>query len=485
MKTKQKKSEVSSTRSPIVAVLGHVDHGKTSLLDYIRKTQVARGERGGITQGIGAYQIPGITFIDTPGHEAFAKMRSRGASASDIAILVVAADDGVMPQTKESIRMITDAGVSLIVAINKIDMPTANIPKVKKDLARAGVQVEGFGGSIPCVSVSAKTGAGIKDLLEIITLVAEMKELPNEPSAPLEAIVIETRIDKGKGIVATVIVKKGTMKYGTPLFDGEKQIAKVRALFDETGERVLAAPPSKPVEALGFTEMPQVGLLITDRPVVPPVVSKEKTPETPESTVQDFLSAMQKTKKLAVIIKADTYGSLEAILEALKQKVAIVSSGIGDIMEADILLAKSTGAFVVGFNVRLKQDIEKLAQIEGVVSRTYTVIYTLLEELQDAVEGATEVITRERELGKGTIIAEFPFNGKRIAGTKVVSGRVAKGDQVKVVRKEAEVGCAKIKSMRRGKQEETKVEMGGECGILFDLEIAFELGDDIIAFTNR
>lgn len=485
MKKKQKKSEVSSARPPIVAVLGHVDHGKTSLLDYIRKTQVASREHGGITQHIGAYQIPGITFIDTPGHEAFAKMRTRGASASDIALLVVAADDGVMPQTKESIRMITEAGVPLIVVINKIDLPAANVDKVKKDLARAGVQLEGFGGTIPFVLVSAKTGTGVKDLLEIIKLVADEKKLSNEPNAPLEAVVIETRIDKGKGLVATVIVKKGTLRFGMTLFNGVQPIAKTRAMFDEAGIGLSEALPSKPVEVLGFTKLPLVGTIITDIAQQEKILQDDSVPLTQEQTLQQFLSTMEQKKKLAMIVKADTFGSLEAVLEALGADVDIVTSGIGDVSDQDILLAKSTGAFVIGFNVKLKQEIQKLAQIEGVVTRTYTIIYELLDELHDVIEGAMEVITQERELGKGTIIAQFPFNGKRIAGTKVVTGRIARGDQVKIMRKDEEIGKAKIKSLRKGKEEETKIEPGNNCGILFDHDVAFAIGDDIIAFTNR
>jgi len=482
---KQQQKSASVFRPPVVAVLGHVDHGKTSLLDYIRKTSIAAREHGGITQHIGAYQIPGITFIDTPGHEAFAKMRTRGASASDIALLVVAADDGVMPQTKESIRMITEAKVPMIVVINKIDLPSANIDKIKQDLARNGVQLEGFGGSVPFVAVSAKSGTGIPDLLEMIKLVADTKELKNEPEVPLEATVIETRVDKGKGTVATVIVKKGTIKFGMPVFDGAKQVAKVRAMFDENGAGVSQAEPSKPVEVLGFTSMPQIGSILTDvaRQPIQEIQEKKTSPE--QVDISAFLSTMQKAKKLAIIVKADTFGSLEAILEALGDGVDVVASGVGDIADQDVLLAKSTGAFVIGFNVKLKQDIEKLAQLEGVICRTYTIIYELLDELKDVIEGATEVITKERDLGSGTVIAEFPFDGKRIAGTKVAMGRIAKGDQVKVLRGEAEIGRAKIKSLRHGKIEETKVETGTECGVLFDRDIAFALGDVIIAFTNR
>lgn len=483
---KKTQDQKSTVRPPIVAVLGHVDHGKTSLLDYIRKAHVAEKEHGGITQHIGAYQIPGITFIDTPGHEAFAKMRSRGANASDIAILVVAADDSVMPQTKESIRMITEAGVPMIVAINKIDAPAANVDKVKQDLARNGIQVEGFGGNVPSVPVSAKTGAGIKELLETITLLAQMKEFKNEPNAPLETVVIETRVDKGKGLVATVIIKKGTLKRGASLFDGDTLVGKVRAMFDENGVAVTEAPPSKPVEVLGFTELPTIGAILTEIKQVKEVVATADTsaPKGPMS-VTDFFASLKKEKKLAVIVKADTAGSLEAIMAAIAENVDVVSSGVGDISDADILLAKSTGAFVIGFNVRIKQEMEKLAQVEGVIYRTYTIIYELLDELHDVIEGAMEVITKERELGKGKVIAEFPFDGKRIAGTKVISGRLAKGDQIKIMRGEEEIGRAKIKTIRHGKAEETKIEIGKECGLFFDSEIEFALGDDIIAFTIR
>ncbi len=485
MKKKTTEPVIAKGRPPIVAVLGHVDHGKSSLLDYIRKTHVTEKEHGGITQAIGAYQIPGITFIDTPGHEAFAKMRARGATVSDIAILVVAADDSVMPQTKESIRMIQEANVSMIVAINKIDMPAANVDKVKQDLARNGVQVEGFGGSIPSVAVSAKTGAGVKELLDTIMLVAEMKELKNEPDAPLEAVVIENRIDKGKGMVATVVVKKGTLKFGSSLFDGDKQVAKVRAMFDENRISMTEASPSKPVEVLGFTSLPQVGAVLTAVAVAKTVVETVKKEVDQAQSIADFLANMNGKKKLAVIIKADVYGSLEAILEALGDDVDIVTAGVGEISDADVLMAKSTGAFVIGFNVKLKTEIEKLAQIEGVICRTYTIIYELLDELHDVIEGAMEVITKERELGKGRVLAEFPFNGVRIAGIKVMSGRIAKGDQVKVMRGEEEIGKAKIKSVRHGKTEETRMDVGDDCGILFDRIVDFALGDDIIAFTNH
>ncbi len=490
-----KQNKISS-RPPIVAVLGHVDHGKTSLLDFIRKTSLAAREHGGITQKIGAYQINVktqisnvksedklITFIDTPGHEAFAKMRSRGATAADLAILVVAADDSVKPQTKDSIDQIKAAGIPMIVAINKIDLPTANVNKVKQDLAKVGVQVEGFGGDVPVVPLSAKTGKGVPELLEMILLVSEMKGLTADPQGNVEAVVIETRLDKGKGMVAAVIVKNGTIATGTLLYEDSLLIAKVRAMHDENGKRVDAAGPGKPVEILGFTKLPGVGAVI--RSVAVDAKTLVEEPAIKPTELPDFLKPLeeQAAKKLAIIIKADTAGSLEAITQALGDRVTVVGSGIGDITEADVLLARPSSAFIVGFNVKAHPGVEKLAVTEKVIYRTYTIIYELLNELEEVISGMKEVLHEERELGRGTIIAEFPFEKTRIAGAKIASGRLARGDMVKLVRSDAEIVRAKIKSIRHGKEDITKAEAGAECGVLFDRTVDFQLGDAIIAVT--
>ncbi len=485
MKKKKVETQVVPSRPPIVAVLGHVDHGKTTLLDTIRKSSVAAHEHGGITQHIGAYQAHNITFIDTPGHEAFAKMRSRGAAVADIALLVVAADDSVMPQTKESIEQIKASGASMIVVMNKIDLPTAIPDKVKSDLAKNGVQVEGFGGDIPVALVSAKTGKGVPELLDLISLVAQMKGLDNAPEAPLEAVVIETRVDKGKGLVATVVVKKGILTFGTLLFEGSKQVARVRAMFDENGKGVREAGPSRPVEILGFTSLPSVGAILRTDEYVEPAKEKIVSPYTAEN-LPDWLKpvAEQEGAKLNIILKADTAGSMEAILAALDKKIKVVHAGVGDISDADVLMAKPSKAFIVGFNVKCPASVEKLAQTEKVVFRTYTIIYELLDELSEVVSGMKEVLTRERELGMGTIIAEFPFEKSRIAGTRVTQGRLARGDTVKIMRGEEEVGRAKIKSIRKGKEDVTKVETGTECGLLFDKKVDFALQDAIIAVTT-
>jgi len=488
---KKKKVEAqTSLRPPIVAVLGHVDHGKTTLLDTIRKSDVASHEHGGITQKIGAYQANNITFIDTPGHEAFAKMRSRGARVADIALLVVAADDMVKPQTAESIEQIQASGAAMIVVINKIDLPGVIIDKVKADLAKNGVQVEGFGGDIPVALVSGKTGKGVPELLDLITLVAQMKGLDYQPTSPIEAVVVETRLDKGKGMVATVIVKQGTLKAGTLLFEGARQVARVRALFDEQGKVVTEAGPAKPVEVLGFTALPSVGAILRTDVYLDPQVAQ--APPLPAAgftidNLPDWLKpvADQEGRKLNIILKTDTAGSLEAILAALHKKIKVIHAAVGDIGDADILTAKSSQAFIVGFNVKCPPAVVKLAQAEKVIFRIYRIIYELLDELTEVVSGMKEVLTGERELGTGTVIAEFPFEKSRIAGTKLVSGRLARGDTVKIMRGEGEVARAKIKSIRKGKEDATKVDKEGvECGILFDKKVDFALQDAIIAVTT-
>jgi len=485
---------VVASRPPVVAVLGHVDHGKTTLLDTIRKANVAAREHGGITQHIGAYQIDYktkskesriITFIDTPGHEAFSKIRSRGANAADIAILVVAANDSVKPQTIESIHQIKAAGIPMIVAINKIDIAGVIIDKVKSDLAKHEVQVEGFGGDVPFVLVSAKEGTGVTDLIELILLVSDMKGLEGSADAAVHAVVIEAKVDKFKGQVATLLMKSGTLGVGGALYEGEKALGKVRAMLDETGAKVGEAGPGKPVEVLGFSSLPSIGAVISGLPeAVAPVEVKT---EQKTDNVADFLAAMTLAdkKRLKLYIKADTSGSLEAVLEALpKGDVDIVHGSLGDITEADVLEAGAMKAVVVGFNVKAVGGVEKLATHEKVIYRIYTIIYELLDEMADVVTGMEDLLVRERELGQGTIIAEFPFEKDRIAGTKVTSGRLAKGDFVRVMRGEEEIGRARIKSIRQGKNEITKVEVGGECGVFLDKKVDFMLQDGIIAFTT-
>jgi len=493
---KTKKASQLHLRPPIVTVLGHVDHGKTTLLDTIRKTNVTASEHGGITQHIGAYQISftskdnkdqtkKITFIDTPGHEAFIKMRQRGTSASDITLLVIAADDGVKPQTIESIKQIHDAKVPMIVVINKIDLPDINLAKIKQDLARNGVQVEGFGGEVPIVTLSAKSGQGVIELLELINLLSEMKGFYADPAGDLKAQVVETRMDKGKGIVATVIVKNGILKVGMSLFDGSLNIAKIRAFTDDKGIFCQQAFPSQPVEVMGFTIMPQVGAILTNKPETVMVSTDEKSSVVKE-IIPNFLISPQEEarKKLKIIIKSDTAGTLEAILAALNPKIVIVSSGVGPITEKDVLMAKSTQAIVIAFNSKISGDVEKLAVAEKVIVKSYKIIYELLDEMQEVIDGIKEVLAHEKVLGQGQIIAEFPFNNEKIAGIKVISGRMARGDNIKIMRSENEIGRTKIKSIRKGKENINKIESDQECGIQLEKSVDFLIGDVIISFTQ-
>ncbi|MFC1626902.1 translation initiation factor IF-2 [Patescibacteria group bacterium] len=498
MKKNKKKQQKPIVRPPVVTVLGHVDHGKTSLLDYIRKTSITSKEHGGITQHIGAYQINAkyktskgitedkiITFIDTPGHEAFSQMRSRGAHVADIVILVVAADDSVKPQTKESIQVIKDAKIPFIVAMNKVDLPSANPNKIKQDLAREEVQVAGFGGDVPFVPISATDGTGVEELLSTIASLSTSISLESKSDADLELIVIETQVDKGKGSVATVIVQSGMLKRGVTLFENSEEIGRVRAMFDEFNTSVQEAYPGKPVEVLGFKTLPTIGSIIRDHSVqekkLVEIIEEEETEELP-----DFLKPIQEQekKKLLIVLKADTAGSLEAVREALGDQVLIVNSGVGDITEKDVQVAKSSTAFIVGFNVTCNSTVKRLAEYEKVIYRTYNIIYKLLEELQEVIEGMEEVLTKEREIGKGTIIAEFPFNNQRVAGTKIVSGRLARGDMIKILRDGEEIQKTKIKSIRQGKSDVSKVEGNIECGVLFDTEVDFLQDDDIIAFIK-
>ncbi|MCL4397774.1 GTP-binding protein [Patescibacteria group bacterium] len=455
------------SRPPIIVVLGHVDHGKTTLLDAIRSADVASKEYGGITQGIGAYQVETpdgkkLTFIDTPGHEAFSQMRSRGANVADIAILVVAANDSVMPQTAESIKIIQAAKIPYIVAINKIDLPEANFDKVVKDLLRHNVLLETYGGSVPFIKISAKKKEGIKELLDLIGLVADIAEIKSDPNGPLEFAVIESKLDKNRGPVATLVIRSGSLKVGQEITI-DNQTSKIRALIDYQGKNIAEAGPGTPVEVLGLQKVPPVG------------AAKEAKPQ-----------VKAEEGALNLILKTDTLGSLEALSAQIPANVNVLQSGTGEISEADVLLAKPTKAIILGFNVRVAPAATKLAQTEKVLVRTYKIIYELLDELKDAAAGMLAPETTEEVLGTGEIIAEFPYEKMRVAGTKVTDGRVARGDLVRVTRRvsgeNTAVGESKIKSLRTGKEETNKVEKGKECGILLEPQIDFRAGDDIMAY---
>lgn len=477
-------------RPPIVTILGHVDHGKTSLLDYIRKASVTSREHGGITQHIGAYQASSndklITFIDTPGHAAFEKMRSRGARVADIAVLVVSIDDGVMPQTVEAIKHILDAKVPMIVAVNKIDLPGIDIKvqleKTKRQLSDNKVLIEEYGGDVPIVTLSAKTGKGVDDLLETILLVAEVNEIKGDPSAPPSGVVIEANLDKFKGPIATLLIRNGTLKKGDAIVLGGVK-GKIRGMFDYNGKALDLAPPSTPVEILGLEGVPAVGSALGDENVA----VKEK------AEVKSLIDRLRedKTAVLNVVVKADKQGSLEAIEDALEkfneeaEHVKVVSSGTGDITEGDIKLAASVSAIVIGFNTKVVSSAQKLAETEQVLIRTYNIIYELIDELEDVVEGMLKVGALEEIFGTAQILAEFPYGKNvRIAGCRVLDGTISKGPRVKIVRGEDIVGEAKIKSLKKVKEEVVRVEKGDECGIMFDSEIDFQIGDVIQSFRT-
>lgn len=475
------------TRPPIVTILGHVDHGKTTLLDFIRKASVASKEAGGITQHIGAYQITQagkpITFIDTPGHAAFEKMRSRGAKVADIAILVIAADDGIMPQTIEAIKHIQEAKVPLIVAVNKIDLPGINLKvqmdKIKKQLSDRKINLEEYGGDVPLVPLSAKTGEGIDKLLEVILLIAELHELKGDPAAAPAGVVIESSLDKYKGPIATILVRNGTLKRRDQIMAGGIK-GKIRGMFNFNGKSLDQAGPSTPVEVLGLESVPQVGATLG-----------EESEESEGLKVQSLVDKLRQgdTKILKVIIKADKQGSLEAIeasLEKFNQEAKVVEfvfSGTGDITEDNIKLASSVGAIVVGFNVRVVPAAQRLAEVEHVLIRTYLIIYELLEEIEEVIEGMIKVGQVEEVLGRAEILAQFEHGkSEKIAGCRILEGEIAKGYKLRVVRDSTILGETKLKSLKKVKDEVNKVEKGNECGMLFDPAIDFAVGDFVEAF---
>lgn len=474
-------------RPPIVTILGHVDHGKTTLLDFIRKSSVAAKEHGGITQHIGAYQVSHdsqiITFIDTPGHAAFEKMRSRGAKVADIAVLVVAIDDGVMPQTIEAIKHIQDAKVSLIVAINKIDIhgidKGVQLAKIKKQLSDQKINLEEYGGDTPLVEISAKEGLGVDKLLEMISLVAEMHELKGDSSLPPAGVVIESTLDKFKGPVATILVKNGTLRKGDQIMLGGVK-SRIRGLLDFSGKAVESAGPSTPVEVLGLEAVPSVGAVMGE-------LAEVKEAEAIQSLVDKLKQGDTKTLKL--VIKADKQGSLEAILASLEkfnedQKVVnTIFTGTGDVGEENIKLAATVGAIVIGFNVKIASGAQKMAENEHVLIRSYTIIYELLEDVEEVVQTLLEVGQLEEVLGKANIIAEFP-HGKteKIAGCRMVEGTIAKGQRIRILREGELVGETKLKSLKKVKEEVNKVEKGNDCGMLFDPPIEFAIGDVVESF---
>lgn len=468
-----------TSRQPIVAILGHVDHGKTTLLDYIRTTKIAAGEAGGITQSIGAYQVEyqgkKLTFIDTPGHAAFTKMRSRGANIADLVVLVVAADDSVKPQTIESIKHIKTAQVPFVVAITKTDKPDANVEVVKAALTQHEVFVEGYGGNTPLVLISGKTGEGVNKLLETILLLAELEELKYSPQSTLSASVIEAKLDQNRGSLVSLIIKSGTLNVGD-LVKGERASAKIRAIFSDTGATIKSATPGMPVQVLGFTTLPSVGeIVIHGSAIVPPSTIDHQ----PSTIILD-----PDVRELKIILKADTAGSLEAIKNSFTGEVKIITEGIGEISESDVLHAAATGSIILGFNLRIGSSVLKLAESEGVVLKSYKIIYELLEYIEKKVLKLMEPTIDEDELGTATVIKAFEINNDHIAGSRIDSGRLEVGDTVHLKRGDISKN-AKIRSIRIGKDAVKLVETGKECGIFFSPNLDVYENDVIIAYKKK
>ena len=462
------------TRPPIVVVLGHVDHGKTTLLDAIRKTNVTAREAGGITQKIGASVVETkdgkkITFIDTPGHAAFTKMRGRGAKVADIAILVVAQDDGVQPQTKEALEIIRDAGIPFIVAGTKADVIGVNAEALKGQLEKENVFFEGRGGDIPFVSVSAKTNVGITELLEMLTLMADVAELKGDPTAPLEAVVIESGRDK-MGSVATVVVRNGSIKVGATIFTEESE-CKVKALFNDKGESVKEVLPGEPAQVFGFSEVPPVGASVTRE-------AHTAIKEAPKAKGVFDLRRL-KDDEIPVIIKADNAGSLEAIVASLPPKIVVVESGVGDVTSTDIIDAKTGNAYVMAFESKISANIVKLAEAEKVKVERFQIIYELISRLDEILKkGRVEII------GRAEILASFPFNNKKVAGCKVIDGRISKGDTLVLQREEKEIGRAKITSIKKQKVEVPSVGQSEEFGVILEPQLDFAVGDVLLSVSK-
>ncbi|MBI3443160.1 GTP-binding protein [Candidatus Woesebacteria bacterium] len=456
-------------RPPIVTVLGHVDHGKTSLLDAIRKTNIAIREAGGITQSIGASLVTTkdgkkITFLDTPGHAAFSQMRSRGAKVADIAILVVAADDGVKPQTKEALQFIKEAQIPFIVAGTKVDLPTANVEKVRTELENEGVAFEGRGGDTILTPISSKTGQGIDELLEMITLVSELHEISSDPKGRLEAIVIETSKDR-RGLLVSVVVRSGSLVLGKNIF-AESVSSRVRGLFDSTGKPIREAGPGEPCQILGFDQLPPVGTRIGEH-------FEGSTSEKNEALQK---SQIKENLGVPILIKTKTYGSLEAILANVPKGVDVLFSGVGEPTETDILLAKTGEASVFTFEAKVPKTIQILADKEGVKIESFNVIYELLQALETLLKENKEEIE-----GEAQIIAKFPFENKKVAGCKVTSGKFSKSDTLILMRGTKKLGKVKILSMRKQKLNILEAKQGEEFGLIFEPQLDFMEGDVILS----
>ena len=495
-------------RPPVVTVMGHVDHGKTLLLDAIRKTDVISGEAGGITQHIGAYQVHQdgqmITFIDTPGHEAFTAMRARGARVTDIAVLVVAADDGVMPQTVEAIDHARAAGVPIVVAVNKVDKPEADPVRVRQQLAEQGIQTSEWGGDFEFVDVSAKTGQGLDKLLETILVVSELQELKADPDRPARGVAIEAHLDKGRGPVATVLVQRGTLRVGDAIVCGAAH-GRARAMLDENGQPVEEAPPGRPVQVLGWSRVPEAGdeFRVVENEKDARHIGQEREARIraaelvaarPAVRLEDVMGSVREGEaaELRIVLKADAQGSIEALAEALEKlstdevAVRILRQGVGAVTEDDVNLALASEAVVIGFNVRPDQGARDLAEREGVDIRLHRVIYQVVDEVKQALSGLLAPEEREVELGRAEVRATFrvPRLGM-VAGCYVTQGTITRGSRIRLVRDGTVVYDGRVASLRRFKDDVREVQEGFECGIGLENFQDVKEGDVLEAYEVR
>jgi translation initiation factor IF-2 len=492
-------------RPPVVTIMGHVDHGKTSLLDVIRHTRVAAGEAGGITQHIGAYQVEVngslITFLDTPGHEAFTAMRARGAQVTDIAVIVVAADDGVMPQTREAIDHARAANVPIIIAINKIDLASANPDRVKQELADLGVVVTEYGGNIEAIPVSARTQEGITALLETIQLVAEAEVEPKaNPNRPGSGTVVEARMDKSRGAVATFLVRRGTLHVGDLVVAGTIQ-GRVKALFDDRGRRVKDAPPSFPVEVLGLSGVPAAGdrfMAVADertaRAMIEAATGAGQRDGETEMSLEAVFARIRSgaVKELNLIVKADVQGSVEPITNSLEKlgdqtetRAKVIHAGLGNVNVNDVNLAVASKALIVAFNVKTEADARRAAELQGVSIREYSVIYTLVEDVEKMLTGMLEPRYQEVVHGHAQVRATFKAGRRTIAGCIVTDGVIHRRDRVRYLRNGQQVWEGNFASLRREKDDVNEVREGFECGILLDGWDEVAEGDTMEMFTTE
>lgn len=483
------KEEDLKERSPVVTIMGHVDHGKTTLLDTIRKTSVAEGEAGGITQAIGAYQIDykgkKITFIDTPGHAAFTEMRARGAKVTDIVIIIVAADDGVMPQTKEAIDHAKAAKVPIIVAVNKIDKPDANVERVLTEMSNNGIQPEAWGGDVMFVNISAKTGEGIDDLLERILLISEIEQLKANPDRYATGTVIESKIDKSSGVITNLLIENGTLRLGDPIVVGTIS-GRVRTLKNDRGENLVKASPSMPVSITGLSESPSAGdkfmafenekkakKVAEERKII--AKEKENKPKSKISLDDLFNRKEAGEKEINIILKADVKGSEEAVKNSLLKldvegiKINVIRSGIGNITESDVILAEASDAIIIGFNIRPEHKIVEIAKDKGIDIRLYNIIYKVVEEMEAALKGKLEPEYKEEVTGTAEVRKLFKFSKVgTIAGSYVTSGVIKRGSKVRVIRDGIVVNDSIIASLAREKDQAKEVKQGLECGITIE-----------------